>query len=281
LHRNQLWSPACFAVYMTGSCSCRSLQASLPAKGALLSATAKSLTHKEHVNTEELSNRTQAIDDVACKLSLEQKGLESRITALEKRLNLELDEEGAPARHLLATYSSPAETASSCMFLDPLPESTRTGLRCLSRWCAVLERSCFDRTLQLQGSRYSRQKLHQKSRESQHRLFERLYLSPGAWSEWRKSLSVFKARAWQWRKRAVAPQDDWKILRCASDVFFTHQTGSAGQVFRSCTSENTDIVDIHLNKHSAQYTASHRFDDQVECTGDKSSAKRLIVDNLL
>lgn len=93
----------------------RHLQDSLQAKDAILSATANSLKHKDHSPAEEFNRRTQALDDAFYKLSLGQKGIESRITAVEKRLILELDED-APAQHILATYNAPTEPASSCTF---------------------------------------------------------------------------------------------------------------------------------------------------------------------
>jgi hypothetical protein len=110
-----------YPVYTEKRFACRNLQDSLQAKDALITATAKSLRHKDHSPTKELSRKTQALDDVVCKLSLGQKGLDSRITALEKRLALELDDEDTPAQHLLTTYRAPAETiASSCTFMTPL-----------------------------------------------------------------------------------------------------------------------------------------------------------------
>ncbi len=86
-------------------------------KDALLSATVNSHRHKDQNPTEELNRKTQALDDAIFKLSLGQKGLESRVTAVEKRLVLELDEDTTHSHHLLAACNAPTEPASSCTFL--------------------------------------------------------------------------------------------------------------------------------------------------------------------
>lgn len=91
----------------------RQLQEGLASKDALLNE----LRYKaDQAAVDQLSKRTQAVNDTASAVSLTQKSFESRLIAVEKRIEYELTAAGETRTLQLATaVNPPADTSTSCM----------------------------------------------------------------------------------------------------------------------------------------------------------------------
>lgn len=93
--------------------SCRQLQEKAASKDALLNE----LRHKaDQAAVDQLCKRTQAMTGTASTMNLAQKNLESRMIAVEKRLEYELTVAVGESRNppLVTAVNTPADTNTSC-----------------------------------------------------------------------------------------------------------------------------------------------------------------------